>query len=59
MKNLATAAEQQDGAKQISAQTVKNMPTLKMANFAEMENQQLNATAAKNAVHTLNTHLNR
>ena len=39
MKNLATAVEQQDGARQTSAQTVKNMPTLKMANFAEMENQ--------------------
>ena len=35
MKNLATAAEQQDGAKQISAQTVKNMLTLKMTNFAK------------------------
>jgi hypothetical protein len=45
MKNLATAAEQQDGAKQISAQTVKIMPTLRRRN--------------KDAVHTLNTHLNR
>ena len=51
MKNLATAAEQQDGCpRQISVRTVKNMLTLKMANFAEMENQQLNAIAAKNVI---------
>ena len=60
MKNLAAAAALEDGWPiQISVRTVKNMLTLKMANFAEMENQQLNAIAAKNAMHTLNTHLNR